>query len=105
MRKLRTNDEVIVLAGRDRGKRGKILSVLDENRLVVDDVNLVKKHTKPNPNKGETGGIVEKEASIHISNVAIYNPATEKADRVGIKILEDGKKVRYFKSNNEVIDI
>ncbi len=105
MRKLRTNDEVIVLAGRDRGKRGKILSVLDENRLVVDDVNLVKKHTKPNPNKGETGGIVEKEAPIHISNVAIYNPATDKADRVGIKVLEDGKKVRYFKSNNEVIDI
>jgi len=105
MRKLRTKDEVIVLSGRDRGKRGKILSVLDENRLVVDDVNLVKKHTKPNPNKGETGGIVEKEAPIDISNVAIYNPATDKADRVGIKVLEDGKKVRYFKSNNEVIDI
>jgi len=105
MRKLRTKDEVIVLAGRDRGKRGKILSLLDENRLVVDDVNLVKKHTKPNPNKGETGGIVEKEAPIQISNVAIYNPATDKSDRVGIKVLEDGKKVRYFKSNNEVIDI
>ena len=105
MRKLRTKDEVIVLSGRDRGKRGKILSLLDENRLVVDDVNLVKKHTKPNPNKGETGGIVEKEAPIDISNVAIYNPATDKADRVGIKVLEDGKKVRYFKSNNEVIDI
>ncbi len=105
MRKIRTGDEVVVLAGRDRGKHGKVLSVLDDTRLLVDDVNLVKKHTRPNPNKGETGGIVEKEAPIHVSNVAIYNPTTDKADRVGIKVLEDGRKVRYFKSNQEVIDL
>lgn len=105
MGKIRTGDEVVVLAGRDRGKHGKVLSILDDGRLVVDDVNLVKKHTRPNPNKGETGGIVEKEAPIHASNVAINNPATDKADRIGFKILEDGRKVRYFKSNGEVIDL
>lgn len=103
MRKIKKGDEVIVLAGRDRGKRGTVLRVLDDERLLVDSVNLVKKHTKPNPNKNVTGGIMEKEAPIHVSNVALYNAATKKADRVGFKSLEDGTKVRYFKSNGEVI--
>lgn len=105
MNKIRKGDEVIVLAGRDRGKRGTVLEMLNFDRALVDNVNLVKRHTKPNPNKGITGGIVEKEASIHLSNVALYNPATKKADRVGIKTLEDGRRVRFFKSNGEVVDI
>ena len=81
------------------------MRVLEDNRALVDNVNLVKKHTKPNPNKGDTGGIIEKEAPIHISNIALFNPQSEKADRVGFKILEDGRKVRYFKSNGEVVDV
>ena len=102
-RKIRRDDEVVVLAGKDKGKQGKVLKVLiADNRLIVEGVNLVKKHTKPNPQLGIAGGIVEKEASIHVSNVAIVNPATGKADRVGFRI-EDGKKVRFFKSNNELI--
>ncbi len=105
MNRLRKGDEVIVLAGRDKGKRGKVLRVLENDRLFVDNVNLVKRHTKPNPNKGVVGGIIEKEASIHTSNVALYNPATKKADRVGFKILEDGRKVRVFRSNGEVVDV
>ncbi|NOZ09814.1 MAG: 50S ribosomal protein L24 [Gammaproteobacteria bacterium] len=105
MNKIRKGDEVIVLAGRDRGKRGTVLRMLDFDRALVDNVNLVKRHTKPNPNKGITGGIVEKEASIHLSSIALYNPATKKADRVGIKTLEDGRRVRFFKSNGEVVDI
>ncbi|HEC12925.1 MAG TPA: 50S ribosomal protein L24 [Acidiferrobacteraceae bacterium] len=105
MNKIRKGDEVIVLAGRDRGRRGTVLKMLDFDRALVDNINLVKRHTKPNPNKGIAGGIVEKEASIHLSNVALYNPATKKADRVGIKTLEDGRRVRFFKSNGEVVDI
>lgn len=102
MRKLRTGDEVIVIAGKSKGLRGKLLKVVNEDRVVVEGANLVKKHVKPNPQLGNQGGIEEREAAIHISNVAIYNPASGKADRVGIKEL-DGRRVRFFKSNNEVI--
>lgn len=101
--KIRRDDEVVVLAGKDKGKQGKVLKVLiADNRVIVEGVNLVKKHTKPNPQLGVAGGIVEKEASIHVSNVAIVNPATGKADRVGFRI-EDEKKVRFFKSNGELV--
>jgi large subunit ribosomal protein L24 len=105
MNRLKKGDEVIVLAGRDKGKRGSVLRLLDSDRALVNDINVVKKHVKPDPNKGETGGIIEREAPIHISNIALFNPATNKADRVGIKTLEDGKKVRFFKSNGEVVDV
>ena len=103
MNKIRSGDEVIVIAGRDKGKRGKVLQRSDDSRLVVEGVNLVKKHAKPNPMKGITGGIIEKTMPIHQSNVAIYNAATGKADRVGAKILADGKKVRVYKSSGEEI--
>jgi large subunit ribosomal protein L24 len=103
MRKIKKNDDVIVIAGKDKGSRGNVLRVLDD-RLLVSGVNKVKKHQKPNPVKGEAGGIVEMEMSIHISNIAIYNATLKKADRVGIKTLEDGRKVRVFKSSGEVID-
>ena len=104
MRKIKRDDEVIVIAGRDKGKRGKVVRVLADNRLVVSGINTIKKHQKPNPQLGVAGGIVEKEAPIQVSNVAIFNPATKKADRVGFKILEDGKKIRVFKSNGEAVD-
>lgn len=104
MNKIRRDDEVIVIAGRDKGKRGKVSRVLHNDRLIVSGVNMVKRHTKPNPMRGTPGGIVEKEASIHISNVAIFNGTTNKADRVGIKVLEDGSKIRVFRSNQEAID-
>ncbi len=104
MRKFKKNDDVIVIAGRDKGKRGTIIKVIDEDRLLVENVAMVKRHTKPNPNKGVSGGIIEKESPIHVSNVAHFNPVTKKADRVGFRILEDGTKVRYFKSNDEVLD-
>jgi large subunit ribosomal protein L24 len=105
MRKLKKGDEIIVIAGKDKGKRGTVAQmVAEKERVVVDGINTVKKHQKPNPAAGVPGGIVEKEMPMHISNVAIFNPATGKADRVGIKILDDGRKVRIFKSNNEVID-
>ncbi|WP_439590014.1 50S ribosomal protein L24 [Hydrogenophaga sp.] len=103
MNKIRSGDEVIVIAGRDKGKRGKVVLRSSEDRVVVEGVNLVKKHAKPNPAKGETGGIIEKTMPIHQSNVAIFNGATGKADRVGIKLLADGKKVRVFKSSGEEI--
>lgn len=105
MKKFRKGDDVIVLSGRDKGKRGTILRVLDAERALVDNVNIVKKHTKPNPNKGETGGIVDKESPIQISNLGIYNPNSKKADRVGFKILQDGRKVRVFRSDGEMIDV
>lgn len=105
MRKIKKGDDVVVLAGRDRGKRGVVLKVMEKDRVLVDSVNVVKKHQKPNPQKGETGGIVEKEAPINISNIAIYNPITKKADRVGFKLLEDGRKVRVFRSNGETVDV
>ena len=104
MHKLRKGDEVIVLAGRDKGKVGSILQILDYKRALVNDVNVVKKHTKPNPMQGVTGGIMEKEAPINISNLGLYNSDTGKAGKVGIRVLEDGRRVRYFKSSGEVID-
>jgi len=103
MKKIKRDDEVIVIAGKDNGKRGKVANVLKDGRLIVSGINIVKRHTKPNPMLGTQGGIVEKEAPIQASNVAIFNPTTNKADRVGFKVLEDGKKVRVFKSNNEVV--
>tara|TARA_B100000886_G_C20033826_1_gene330983 strand:- start:56 stop:373 length:318 start_codon:yes stop_codon:yes gene_type:complete len=105
MRKLRKGDSVIVITGKDKGKKGEILKVIDDNKLIVTNVNLAKKHTKPNPNKEETGGIIEREMPLNISNVMIFNPITKKADKVGCKTLENGKKVRIYKSNKEVIDI
>ena len=102
-RKIKTNDDVVVLAGRDKGKRGKVLKVLKDGRLLVSGVQIVKKHQKPNPQLGVQGGIIEKEAPIDASNVAIFNAATGKADRVGFKV-EDGKKVRVFKSSGEAVD-
>ena len=105
MNKIRTGDEVIVIAGRDKGKRGRVLRRADEQRVVVEGVNVVKKHVRPNPLKGVQGGIVEKTMPIHQSNVAIYNPTTGKADRVGIKVLADGKKVRVYKSSGEEIKV
>jgi large subunit ribosomal protein L24 len=104
MSKIRKGDDVIVLAGKDKGKRGTVLRVVGE-RVVVENVNMAKKHVKANPNKGEPGGIIDKEMPIHISNLGLYNPLTDKADRVGIKILDDGRKVRYYKSNGEVVDV
>ena len=105
MNKIRKGDDVIVLAGRDKGKRGKVLLRKDDAHLVVEGVNTVKKHVKPNPVKGETGGIVEKTMPIHQSNLAIFNASTGKADRVGIKLLADGKRVRVFKSSGEEIKV
>lgn len=105
MSKIRKGDQVVVLTGKDKGKRGTVLRMVTESdRAVVEGVNRVKKHTKPNPMKGTTGGIVEKEMSIHVSNIAIFNPATSKADRVGYKVLDDKRKVRVFRSNGEVVD-
>ena len=103
MNKIRKGDEVIVIAGRDKGRRGKVAARVDAEHLSVEGINVVKKHVKPNPMKGATGGIVSKTMPIHQSNVAIYNAATAKADRVGIKLLADGKKVRVFKSSGEQI--
>lgn len=104
MRKIKRDDEVIVIAGRDKGKRGKVTRVQADGRLIVSGINMIKKHQKPNPQMGVPGGIVEKEAAIEASNVAIYNPATQKADRVGFKILENGDKIRVFKSNGEAVE-
>lgn len=105
MRKIKKGDQVVVLAGKDKGKQGAVIRVVDDERVVVENINMVKRHTKGNPMAGQAGGILDKEMPLHISNVAIFNPATGKADRVGIKTLEDGKKVRFFKSNSEVVDI
>ncbi len=104
MRKIRRDDEIIVLTGRDKGKRGKVNRVLPNGKLIVAGIQMVKKHQKPNPQLGVAGGIIEKEAPIDASNVGIFNPSSNKADRVGFKLLDDGKKVRVFKSNGEVID-
>ena len=103
MNKIRKGDSVIVLAGRDKGKRGTVAKRVDDDRVVVDGVNVVKKHTKPNPMKGTTGGVIDKTMPIHQSNIAIFNAATGKADRVGIKLLADGKKVRVYKSSGDEI--
>ena len=105
MTRKKKGDEVIVLAGKDKGKRGNVLRVLPDDRVVVENVNVVKRHTKPNPNTGVTGGILDKEMPVHVSNVNLYNPVTKKGDRIGFRKLEDGRKVRYFKSNGEVVDV
>lgn len=104
MAKIKRDDEVIVIAGKDKGKRGKVMKVL-EDRVLVSGINMVKKHVKANPARGTQGGIVEQEASLHISNVALFNAATQKADRIGYKLLEDGAKVRIYKSSGEVVDV
>ncbi len=104
MNRIRKGDQVYVRTGKDRGKRGTVQKVLSAEKVIVDGINMVKRHTKPNPQLGTPGGIIEKEASIHISNVALYNPVTQRPDRVGFKFLEDGRKVRCFKSNGEVVD-
>ncbi len=103
MEKIRKGDDVVVLTGKDKGKRGSVLRRVDEDHVLVDGVNRAKKHMKPNPVKGVAGGIVDKDMPIHLSNVALFNPATKKADRVGFKVLEDGRKVRVFKSNGELV--
>jgi len=105
MQKIKRGDDVIVVAGRDKGRRGTVLNVLDTGRVLVEGVNMVKKHQKPNPNAGVQGGIIDKEMPIHRSNIMLFNPITEKADRIGIKTLEDGRKVRFFRSNKEVVDV
>jgi large subunit ribosomal protein L24 len=105
MRRIRKGDDVMVIAGKDKGRRGTVLRVLLPEHVVVEGANKVKKHQKPNPQAGAPGGIVEKEMPIHVSGVALFNPASKKADRVGVKVLEDGRKVRYFKSNGEVLDV
>lgn len=104
MNKIRKGDDVIVLTGKDKGKRGVVMSRVDDGHVLVEGINRVKKHVKPNPMKGQAGGIVDKEMPIDISNIALFNPATSKADRVGFKTLDDGRKVRVFKSNGEVVD-
>ena len=106
MNRINQGDEVIVITGKDKGRRGTVISVNDiEDRVLVEGVNVVKKHQKPNPNAGVQGGIIDSERELHVSNVMLFNPATGKGDRVGIKTLEDGRKVRFFKSNNEVVDV
>ena len=105
MKRIQKGDEVIVTTGRSKGQRGHVLRVVSDSRLLVENVNMVKKHQKPNPSMNQAGGIVEKESTIHISNVALFNPGTGKADRVGFKMLEDGTKVRLFKSTGEAVDI
>lgn len=105
MEKIRKGDEVIVIAGKDKGKRGAVVGRVGAEHVVIEGVNRVKKHVKPNPVKGVVGGVVDKDMPLHVSNVSLYNPATKRADRVGFKTLEDGKKVRIFKSNGEVIGV
>ncbi len=104
MKKIIKGDKVVVLAGKDKGKDSIVLKVLADDRVIVENVNMAKRHTRANPQMGVPGGIVEKEMPVHISNVALLNPTTNKPDRVGIRVLEDGRKVRYFKSNDEVVD-
>ena len=105
MNKIRKGDEVVVITGKDKGRRGTVLNVFADDRVLVEGINVAKKHQKGNPNQGVQGGIVDKEMPIAISNVMLFNPKTKKGDRVGIRSLDDGKKVRYFKSNGEVVDI
>lgn len=104
MEKIRKGDEIVVVSGKDKGKRGTVLRRVDDEHVLVEGVNRAKKHVKPNPVKGVAGGIVDKDMPIHISNVALFNPATKKADRVGFKALDDGRKVRVFKSNGELVN-
>jgi large subunit ribosomal protein L24 len=104
MQKIRKGDQVIVLSGRDKGRRGAVIQVLADGRLIIESVNMAKKHTKPNPQAGKPGGIIEKEMPLHAAKVAIWNPAAKKADRIGVKKLADGKRVRFFKSNGEMLE-
>ena len=104
-KRIRKGDDVVVIAGKNRNARGIVLRVFEDDRVLVEGINLAKKHERPNPQKGTAGGIIEKEMPLHISNVALFNPLSSKADRVGFKTLEDGRKVRYFKSNDEVVDV
>jgi large subunit ribosomal protein L24 len=105
MRRIRQNDEVIIISGKDKGKRGKVIRVSSDDRVWIENINIVKRHTKGNPLQNRPGGILDKEMPLHISNVAVFNSSTQKADKVGFKFLEDGKKVRFFRSNGEVIDV
>ena len=105
MRRIKKGDNVIVTTGKDKGRRGSVLRLVDAEHVLVEGVNKVKKHQKPNPLKNNTGGIIDKEMPIHISNVMLFNPTTQKADRVGMKVLDDGRRVRYFKSNGEMVDV
>jgi len=105
MQRIKKGDDVIVIAGRDNGRRGTVLDITDKGRVLVEGINIAKKHQKANPNAGVAGGIIDKEMPLDRSNVMLFNPITEKGDRVGIKTLEDGRKVRFFKSNNEVVDV
>jgi large subunit ribosomal protein L24 len=104
MNRIRQGDEVVIIAGKDKGRRGSVLRVYDDERVLVEGVNVARKHQKPNPNAGVPGGIIEKEMPLDISNVMVFNPTAGKGDRVGIRALADGRKVRYFKSNDEVLD-
>ena len=104
MKRIKKGDQVVVIAGKDKGRQGTVLKVSDDS-VIVEAINMVKKHTRPNPMAGVEGGIVDKEMPLAISNVMLFNPMTSKADRVGFKVLEDGRKVRYFKSNGEVVDV
>jgi large subunit ribosomal protein L24 len=104
MRKIRKGDNVVVIAGRDKGKRGDVARIVDDSHVIVNGVNTVKRHTKPNPMKNQPGGIVTKEVPIHVSNVAIWNPVTQKPDRIGFRLMDDGRKLRFFKSNGEQIN-
>lgn len=103
--KIRQGDEVIVISGKDKGRRGRVARVYEDRRVVVENINIARKHQKPNPNAGVAGGIIEREMPLDISNVMVFNPVTQRGDRVGFRTLEDGRKVRYFKSNNEVLDV
>ena len=105
MNKIKKGDEVIVLTGKDKGRQGQVIKVINNRKVLIENVNLVKKHQKGNPNTGQESGIIEKEMPIDASNVLLFNPMTKKGDKVGFKMLEDGRKVRFFKSNNEVVDI
>jgi large subunit ribosomal protein L24 len=104
MKKIRKGDEVVVITGREKGRRGTVIRVLPNDRVLVENVNMVKRHTRPNPQRGTQGGVVEKEASLHLSNVMLWNPVAKQGDRVGVRALADGRRVRYFKSNDEVVD-
>jgi len=105
MNKIKKGDDVIVIAGKDKGKRGNVMRVLENGRVMVDGINIVKKHVRPNPQAGETGGILEQEAAMDISNISLYDAASSKASRVGVKVLEDGKKVRVYKTSGEMVDV
>ena len=105
MRRIKRGDDVVVTAGKDKGRRGTVIRLVGEDHVLVENINMIKRHTRGNPQRGQPGGIIEREAALHVSNVMHYNPATERGGRIGFKVLEDGRKVRYFKSNNEVVDV